>query len=44
MPSYARLDVGQGETQLCIIDAQGVVLWTGKVATDPQALNEAFLR
>jgi transposase len=42
MPSYAGFDVGQRATQLCIIDPQGVVLWTGKVATDPQALGEAL--
>ncbi len=41
MPGYAGLDVAQRATRLCTIDPQGVVLWTGKVATDPQALGEA---
>jgi hypothetical protein len=36
MPCYAGLDVSQRDTQLCVVDAQGAVLWTGKVPTDPR--------
>ncbi len=28
MPCYAGLDVSQRDTQLCIVDAHGTVLWT----------------
>jgi transposase len=42
MPCYAGFDVSQRDTQLCIIDAQGAVLWTGKVATDPDVLDQAL--
>lgn len=42
MPCYAGLDVAQRDTQLCIIDPHGTVLWTGKVATEPDALDRAL--
>jgi hypothetical protein len=42
MPCYAGLDVSQRDTQLCVVDVQGAVLWTGKVATDPDALDRAL--
>ncbi len=42
MPCYAGLDVSQRDTQLCIVDPQGIVLWTSKVPTDPDALDQAL--
>jgi len=44
MTSYAGLDVSQQETQICIIDAAGAVLWTGKARSAPDALAEALRR
>jgi transposase len=38
MGSYAGLDVSQQATQVCVLDAGGAVVWTGKVRTDPAAL------
>lgn len=38
MTSYAGLDVSQKETQICIIDAAGAVLPTGKARSAPDAL------
>ena len=38
MTSYAGLDVSQQETHVCVIDAAGSVLWTGKARSEPAAL------
>ena len=38
MTSYAGLDVSQQETQICVVDASGTVLWTGKARSEPAAL------
>ena len=44
MTSYAGLDVSQQETQICIIDAAGAVLWTGKARSEPAALAAVLRR
>ena len=38
MTSYAGLDVSQQETQVCIVDGGGAVLWAGKARSEPEAL------
>ena len=38
MTSYARLDVSQRETQICILGAAGAMRWTGKTRSEPAAL------
>lgn len=38
MASYAGLDVSQQGTPVCVLDAAGCVLWTGKVRSEPAAL------
>lgn len=38
MSSYAGLDVSQQETHVCVVDAAGGVLWTGKTRSEPEAL------
>jgi hypothetical protein len=35
MTSYAGLDVSQQETHVCVVDAAGAVLWTGKTRSEP---------
>lgn len=35
MTSYASLDVSQQATQVCVVDARGAVMWTGKVPSEP---------
>jgi transposase len=44
MTSYAGLDVSQQETQICIIDAAGAVLWAGKARSEPAALAVVLRR
>jgi transposase len=44
MTSYAGLDVSQQETQVCVIDASGAVLWTGKARSEPAALAVVLRR
>ena len=44
MTSYARLDVSQQETQICILDAAGAVRWTGKARSEPAALAAVLQR
>lgn len=44
MTSYAGLDVSQQETQICIIDAAGAVLWAGKARSEPAALATVLRR
>ena len=38
MTEYVGLDVSKEETAFCVKDAEGKVLASGKVATDPAAL------
>jgi hypothetical protein len=38
---YVGLDVSQELTSLCVIDQQGIVVWRGKCATDPDAVAGA---
>ena len=44
MASYAGLDVPQQETQVCVVDERGVVVWAGKVRTEPAAVAAALRR
>jgi transposase len=44
MTSYAGLDVSQQATQVCVVDARGAVLWTGKVRSEPTALAAVLRR
>lgn len=44
MGMYAGLDVSQQETHLCILDQQGAVRWSGRAATDPDALAATLRR
>ena len=32
---YVGLDVSLELTSICVIDAQGAIVWRGKCATDP---------
>ena len=38
MTLYAGLDVGEKATDLCVVDGEGVILWRGACATDPETL------
>jgi transposase len=38
MTLYAGLDVGDKATHLCVVDGEGVIVWRGACATDPEAL------
>ena len=38
MTSYAGLDVSQQETTVCVVDAAGVVRFSGSCATEPGAI------
>jgi transposase len=40
--SYAGLDVSQQETQVCVVDERGAVLWAGEAASEPGALAAAL--
>ena len=42
MTLYAGLDVGSKATHLCLVDGEGVILWRGACATDPEALAFAL--
>ena len=44
MTSYAGLDVAQQETQVCVVDENGIVRWTGKVRTEPAVVAAALKR
>jgi transposase len=44
MTHYAGLDVGLKETAICVIAADGCVVWQGKVATQPEAIASALAR
>jgi transposase len=44
MTSYARLDVSQQETRICVIDASGAVPWAGKARSEPAALAAVLRR
>ncbi len=39
---YVGLDVSQELTSVCEIDQQGIVVWRGKCATDPDAIAGAI--
>jgi transposase len=39
---YIGLDVSQELTSICVIDQQGIVVWRGKCATDPDAIAAAI--
>ena len=42
-PSHCvGLDVSQGLTSVCVIDQQGIVVWRGKCAADPDAIAAAI--
>ncbi len=42
MKEYVGFDVSKEETSFCVKDGEGVVLASGKVLTDPEALFEAL--
>jgi transposase len=35
---FAGLDVSDKSTHVCVVDAKGVVLWSGACATDPEVI------
>lgn len=44
MTIYAGLDVSDKATHVCVVDADGGVLWRGVCATDPQAIAAMLAR
>jgi transposase len=38
------LDVGDKATHLCVVDGEGVIVWRGACATDPEALTFTLKR
>lgn len=44
MTQYAGLDVAVKETAICVVDADGCVVWQGKVATRIETIAEALVR
>jgi transposase len=44
MRMYAGLDVSDKATHVCVVDAEGSILWRGVCATDPQAIAAVLLR
>jgi hypothetical protein len=42
MATDAGLDVSQQATQVCVVDAAGAVLWTGKARSEPDALAKVL--
>lgn len=41
---YAGLDVSDKQTHICIVDGDGSVFWSGRAASDPEALASALRR
>jgi transposase len=39
---YVGLDVSLETTLICVVDRDGIVIWRGKCATDPDAICHAF--
>lgn len=39
MTSFAGLDVSQQETHVCVVAADGAVLFRGRCRTDPEAIH-----
>src|SRR4051812_45255371 len=39
MEEYVGLDVSQKTTVVCVVDAQGRRVWTGKCASTPEAIG-----
>ena len=39
---YVGLDVSLAETSIAVIDADGVVIWRGAVASTPEAIAEVL--
>jgi len=44
MGEYVGLDVSMEETSVCVMAANGEIIWEGKVATEPGALVRALHR
>lgn len=44
MEVYAGLDVSDKSTHICIIDGEGVIVWRGACATDPEVLASVLRR
>lgn len=40
MDYFAGLDVSMGETHICILDREGVLIREGKAASTPKAISE----
>ena len=41
---YAGLDVSLDDTSICVLDANGAVVWRGKCASTPEAIRDALRR
>ena len=39
---YAGLDVSLDDTSVCVLDAEGAVVWRGKCASTPEAIRDAL--
>lgn len=44
MSEYVGLDVSLEETSVCVLDAGGLVVWEGKVASEPAAIERVVRR
>lgn len=44
MAIFAGLDVGDKATHLCVVDGEGLVVWRGACATDPEVLATTLRR
>jgi transposase len=42
MTYFARLDVGLEETNVCVIDSEGITVREVKVSTEPAAIRSAL--
>ena len=40
MKQYVGLDVSQKETSVCVVNSAGLIVYEGKVKSDPGALTE----
>ena len=41
---YAGLDVSLDDTSVCVLDANGAMVWRGKCASTPEAIRDALRR
>jgi transposase len=44
MTVYAGLDVSDKTTHVCVVDGEGVIVWRGVCATDPEVIAKTLGR